>query len=312
MPLPGRAFGITLTRAGGGPGYGINYPASVRPDGKFDIAGVQPGSYVLGGNFSDSGKRWYAGVPVNVGQADVDVLAVQMQEGFSLTAVVRVDSSADTTTALPQFGVNLRSSEPGVAAGPVKWSEDQRSIVFSDLGSGDYQLIVNPVAPYYVQSATIGGQDILHSEAALSPGSGQLAIVLRDDGGAIEGDVSDDMGNPIAGGIMAIPRTGRPVDGFAATGGYFKLQNLAPGDYTLYAWDDPQEVAWADPDWMRPFTAKGVSVTVTAGQTAQIRGRVRSNSLILRMYIATARRSGIDSLAAALPDITKNACKTSG
>ena len=95
--------------------------------------------------------------------------------------------------------------------------------------------------------------------------------MLRDDGGAIEGDVSDDMGNPISAGVMAIPRAGRPVTGFAATGGYFKLQNLAPGDYTLYAWDDPQEVAWADADWIKPLAAKGVAVTVTAGQTAQIK-----------------------------------------
>ena len=265
----GRGFGITLTRDPG-PGYGVNYPGSVRPDGKFDTAGVPPGAYLLVGNLDDGGRRLYARVPVNVGQADVDNLQVPMQPGFSLTAVVRLDSSHDTRP-IPQFGAVLRPAETGGGGGQTKWSEDHRSIVFSELVPRDYQLIVNPVAPFYVQSATIGGQDILRTEAALRPGSGQIEIVLRDDGGAIEGDVSDDMGNPISAGVMAIPRAGRPVTGFAATGGYFKLQNLAPGDYTLYAWDDPQEVAWADADWMKPLAAKGVAVTATAGQTAQIK-----------------------------------------
>jgi hypothetical protein len=267
----GRGFGISLMRDADGPGYGRNYPAAVRPDGKFDIAGVPPGAYTLIGNFLDGPKRLFAHVPVNVGQADLDDLAVQMEEGFTLTATVRVDSSADPPPAVPQFGVNLRPAEPGSAGGPVKWSDDHRTIQFLDLAPGDYQLVLNPVAPLYVKGATIAGQDILRSEAMLNAGSGQIEIVLRDDGGAIEGDVSDDMGNPAGAGIMAIPRAGRPVNAFAFASGYFKLQNLAPGDYTLYAWDNPQEVAWADADWMRTYGAKGVAVTVSPGQTAPIK-----------------------------------------
>jgi len=266
----GRGFGLTLMRGGAGtsgPGYGVNYPGTVRPDGAFDIAGVPPGPYVLTGNLFEGGRRLFARVPVNVGQADVNNLEVQMQEGFALTAFVRIDSATDPPPAVPQFSVSLRPVEQGLGGGQVKWSDDHRQITFSDLTPGEYQLVAIPVAPYYVKAATIGGQDILRSAAALGANPAELDVILRDDGGSIEGDVSDDQGNPLSGGIMAVPRAGRPVTGFASAGGYFKLQNVEPGDYTVYAWDDPNAVAWADADWMRLYATRSVSVTVTPGAT---------------------------------------------
>jgi hypothetical protein len=53
--------------------------------------------------------------------------------------------------------------------------------------------------------------------------------------------------------------------------GHFKIQNVAPGDYTIYAWDDPTEVQYAEPDWMRRNGGGGLAVTVTAGQNQQIK-----------------------------------------
>jgi len=35
----------------------------------------------------------------------------------------------------------------------------------------------------------------------------------------------------------------------------------------VYAWDDPNAVAWADADWMRLYATRSVSVTVTPGAT---------------------------------------------
>ena len=265
----GRGFGVTLLRRGEGPSFTRNLPGAVRPDGKFDIPGVPPGAYLLAGNFQEGPRHLYARVPVNAGQADIDDLAVTMQEGFSLTATVRIDSSADPAPALTQFPVSLRSVEPGLPGGQAKWAEDHGSVAFADLAPGEYRLVGNPPSPFYIRAATFGGQDLLRADAALSAGSAQVEIVLSDDGGSIEGDVVDDMGNPIGGGIIAVPRVGRPLTAFASPGGYFKVQNVEPGDYTVYAWDNPQEVAWADPDWMRIYTAKGVAVTVSARQTAQ-------------------------------------------
>ena len=53
--------------------------------------------------------------------------------------------------------------------------------------------------------------------------------------------------------------------------GHFKIQNVAPGDYTIYAWDDPNEVEYADPDWMRRNGGGGTAITVAASQNQQIK-----------------------------------------
>jgi hypothetical protein len=53
--------------------------------------------------------------------------------------------------------------------------------------------------------------------------------------------------------------------------GHFRVANLAPGDYKVYAWDDITQVAYAEPEWMRRQGDKGQSVTVSAVQTAQVK-----------------------------------------
>ena len=62
-----------------------------------------------------------------------------------------------------------------------------------------------------------------------------------------------------------------PALALAQMNGHFKLPNLAPGDYTVYAWDDPGGVEYANPDWMRRYGTGGVPISVTAGQNVQIK-----------------------------------------
>jgi len=63
----------------------------------------------------------------------------------------------------------------------------------------------------------------------------------------------------------------RAANLMAQPNGHFKLQNVAPGDYAIYAWANPDEVAYADPDWMRRNGGGGMAVTVAAGQSQQIK-----------------------------------------
>jgi hypothetical protein len=54
--------------------------------------------------------------------------------------------------------------------------------------------------------------------------------------------------------------------------GRITLANVPPGEYMAYAWDDWQQVEYSNADWMRR-NASGVSITVQAGQTAQVKLR---------------------------------------
>jgi hypothetical protein len=265
----GRGSGINLVKRGADLGGNYaNVPGAVR-DGKFDFR-VPPGSYMLSADYFDAGKRLTARVPVDAAGSDIDNIVVHLDSGFTVTGVVRAESQSGRTTP-PQFGVNLRPSEPGSNTGQMKWEPDHTSFAINEMVPGSFRLEANPPAPFYVKSATLAGQDILNNEVPISQSAGPIEILLRDDGGSIEGDVVDANGQPVSAGIMLLRGTIRVANLMSQPSGHFKIQNVAPGDYTIYAWDDPNEVEYADPDWMRRNGGGGTAVTVTAAQNQQIK-----------------------------------------
>ena len=261
----GRGAGINLVKHGATAGPGGNLGAVNNNNFDFRVA---PGSYTLAADYFEFGKHLLARVPIEAGTSDIDNVAVTLDGGFTIAGTVGIVSQSGQTAARPQFGINLRPSEPISGTGQAKWDADHTGFTFDDMAPGNYRLNVFPPPPFYVKSATLAGQDILNDEFALSQAGGPIEIVLGDDGGSIEGDVVDADGQPATGGIMAL-RNARAVVVRATA--HFRLLNLAPGDYTVYAWDDPAEVAYADTDWMRRYGASGVSATVTAGQNTQVK-----------------------------------------
>jgi hypothetical protein len=225
---------------------------------------------MLSADYFDSGKRLTARVPVDVGSTDIDNVVVQLEGGFSVTGVVRVVSQSGRTVT-QQFAINLRPSDPSSNTGQMKWEPDLTSFAVNEMVPGSYRLDVNAPPPFYVKSATLAGQDILNNEVPISQAAGPIEIQLRDDGGSIEGDVVDANGQPVSAGVMLLRGTIRAASLMSQPGGHFKLQNVAPGDYTIYAWDDPTQVQYAEPDWMLRNGGGGMAVTVTAGQRQQLK-----------------------------------------
>jgi hypothetical protein len=260
----GRGAGVNLVKRGANTGSGATVGGVNNNNFDFRVA---PGSYMLAADYFEAGKHLSARLPVEVGTSNVENVALTLEGGFTVTGAVSITSLSGRAAAR-QFNVNLRPSETTGGSGQAKWAADRNTFTFEDMAPGSYRLAISPPAPFYVKSATLEGQDILTGEFVLSPGSGSIAIALSDDGGSIEGDVVDADGQPATGGVIAL-RNGRAV--VARATGHFKLQNVAPGDYTVYAWDDPAEVAYADIEWMRRYAGSGVAVTVTASQSSQVK-----------------------------------------
>jgi hypothetical protein len=47
--------------------------------------------------------------------------------------------------------------------------------------------------------------------------------------------------------------------------GAFQIRGLPPGDYRLYAWQQVEEGAWMDPDFLAPLTGKAEKVSLSEG-----------------------------------------------
>ncbi len=262
----GKNIGINIVPRGPAAGV-VNAGGGNGRDGKFDFR-VPAGSYMITADYFEGGKHLLARVPIEAGATDIDNVTVALDGGFNITGHVRIDSQTRQTGGRSQFGINLRTADPTTGSGQLKWDADHTSFAFNDMSPGAYRLDVFPPSPFYVKSATLAGQDILNSEFSVAQAAGPIEIVLADDGGSIEGDVVDADGQPATGGVIAL-RNGRAsnLQGI----GHFKLSNLAPGDYTVYAWDDANQVPYADQDWMRRYAGGGTPVTVSAGQNVQVK-----------------------------------------
>lgn len=261
----GRGSGLRMERRG--MEFGNTLPGNVR-DGKFDFR-VTPGSYTLAADYFDSGNRLSARVPVEVGTSDVDSIVVHLEPGFTVKGAVHVTSASGR--AVPQqFGVNLRSSDLMVGGGRMKWDPDHTDFAIDELTAGNYRLEVFPPPPFYVKSATLAGQDILNNEIPISQAAGPIDIQLRDDGGSIDADVTDANGQAAPGSVLLLRGSVR-TNQINQSAGHVKVQNLAPADYTICAWDDLTNVQYGDADWMRRNGGGCQAVTVTAGQNQQVR-----------------------------------------
>ncbi|MGA2427277.1 MAG: hypothetical protein ABSH13_02130 [Candidatus Acidiferrum sp.] len=45
------------------------------------------------------------------------------------------------------------------------------------------------------------------------------------------------------------------------------MKGIAPGDYQLFSWDQVEDGAWEDADFLKPFEEKGEKVTVEEGDS---------------------------------------------
>jgi hypothetical protein len=135
---------------------------------------------------------------------------------------------------------------------------------------GEYSLSVVGVPPgFYVKEARLGETDVLNAPLHLSgPTSNSLDIVVSPRVGSIEGMAVDASGQPLPGAqVVLIPTRNRhrtelfrPVA--ADSTGRFSIPSIAPGEYTLAAWDAIEPYAFFDPELMAQAERQGKNVRV--------------------------------------------------
>jgi hypothetical protein len=265
----GQGVGLNLVKRGvaGGGQAGVR-PANIQPDGKFVITGVTPGSYMLNTDYFEAGKRLTARLPIEVGSSDVEGVTVHLEAGFSIAGTVRYESgTGGATPPGTQFNVNLHSSDGMAGGGGVQWNKDHTAFTVPDLPPGNYRLDGFVQGKWYLKSAMLGGRDLSREEIPIGQSAGPIDVVLSDDSGTVEGQVVDAGDQPVSSFVMIMAEGRQPHNVMSDAAGKFKVSGLAPGEYRAYAWDDDQQVEYADREWMRHYT--GTAITIQADQTAQ-------------------------------------------
>jgi hypothetical protein len=240
-------------------------------EGDFEYRGIAPGSYVMLIDLQENGRHRSVRQALEVGNAGVDGVTIAIPSTASLEGQVRVDGQGETN--LGSLTVQLQFREPiplGTPAGHVK---PDGSFGIEDITPDSYDVSVSGLpGGYYLKSASVSNQDVLESGLTVTSGAAKLDLVVSPSGGQVDGVVADAKQQPAkAATVVLIPEAARQsrLSLFQTAGtdpnGHYSIQGIAPGDYTLYAFEDLPPGAFQDPAFMKPFEKSAQSVTVREG-----------------------------------------------
>ncbi len=164
-------------------------------DGQFEVRGVGPGSYTLRASAGTDSQTMTARQDITVVAGDVDGVKLVPQRSFTISGLLSIEGKEDVTRYSPV----LRPAEMTEDAG-LFLSRDLSSINASvdrignfswkNVDPGNYvvQIFGGSGQPFFLKSATIGGQDILGGFTASGPAG--LNLIVSTLGGMIEGTVA--------------------------------------------------------------------------------------------------------------------------
>jgi protocatechuate 3,4-dioxygenase beta subunit len=235
----------------------------VKKDGTFDLPGAAPGSYTIQAMINDGDQEHAVTQSIEVGDADVDGVQLVLSKGFSVSGHVRWDGTPGHLEDDLYLMGHMDGQSP-IAGGYARVDRDG-SFTWNQLPDGALRLQFGGLDNNgYVKTADYGGVDVLDQGFTPRAGSNAtLEVTLSAQGAQIEGSATDENGLPAVGVWVVLVPDAKHRDRYdlyrterTDQHGVFKIKQIAPGDYTLYSWDEVEDGAWEDPDFMKPFEEK--------------------------------------------------------
>jgi protocatechuate 3,4-dioxygenase beta subunit len=254
--------------------FGMRDRGMVEEDGSFEIRGVAPGSYVLNAMWFHDDRPYSARQALEVGYSDVEGVTLTIAPGVDLPGRVSTEGSVDLQAGPIRVLARSEENLPMFAGGmgPVSSTGE---FVLRNIGPGSYRVEVAGLPPgAYVKEARLGSQDVLQHGLSMGDGRapGTLEITLSAAGAAVEGLVLNSDSLPVAGGtVVLVPardlRERSDLFKAATTDQYgrYAIRGIAPGEYKLFCWEEAESGAWQDPEFLRLYEDKGVTVNFSEG-----------------------------------------------
>ena len=267
--------GAVLQLSAGESDLGLNVSSIEFNTGRFEIRGVLDGAYRLRAYQSgEGGEMRIAEGDIEVSGKDVEDFAITLVAPPALRGTVVVQGSAESEA---DFWVQLQTRDAFVALN--NQLDSLRSGEVTDGGfeiasvfPGKYWVDFHTGEGQYVASARAGQNDLLATQEVIVPPGAVPAIevVLRTDGGAVTGTVGVALATDEVALLLVPEACNRPAEIAALEQGAFRIPDVAPGRYRLYAWKSVFEVEYGAPARLCALARGGVPVEVIAGKETKI------------------------------------------
>ena len=248
-------------------------------DNSFEISDVLPGAYTLIGMWMNEGRRYQAQQTVDISNSDVESVQLTLTPGWNVSGQVVWDTAP--TLEKGTLDIFARRDSTTIVAATQARVAANGTFLLRELPEGTYQLtIAGQTADCYVQSIRFAGMEVPDDEFNVIRGTqATLEVTINSRGAHLQGTVNDVDGLPLAGVWVVLVPTGSHASEFhlfkqvtSDQNGRFDIRGIAPGDYTLYSWEQVDRGAWEDPDFLKDFAGRGqgVSLEEGAGKSLQL------------------------------------------
>ena len=235
-------------------------------DGRFDQAGVVPGSYLLQAlAFEEMGTR----LPVDVNDRDVEAILNVVTRG-DVKGHVRFDD--DGQHDFSKVHIRIRQTNTNHPLGTLILEvQADGSFKIDNAPAGVLQLEVDPQSGCFLQSATFNQRDLEAGRLDLTGGGGgELDMVLGSGTGTVTGSVQGDA-------LVAIIASANGVTGNTGAraapidqNGRFQFSFVAPGKYYVWATLRFDAEHWQNMDYVTQMEDGGTAVEVSKKATVQV------------------------------------------
>ena len=270
---------VMISPVDAGPYWMRDLPAQP-PDYFFQSPDLPSGQYRLEAVDHVAGKTYSASqvVDLHPGSSDIELT---LAPTVDIHGSLRIEGDPGRRKqAAARHGVQI--SPPGNMRGSISADVDADGrFTLAGVSAGEWQLALNPAPSGYLKSAQFGGKDIRFTNFEVGSNTeAQLNIVVSMNMGVVEGQVEGASSDTGRSGIVLAPvgpfhDLARFYYGTTADDeGKFKLSEIAPGTYKVFALEKLAAQNFRNPESVDPLDKLGELVEVPEGAAVQAHPRL--------------------------------------
>jgi hypothetical protein len=208
---------------------------------------------------------------------DVSGVSLVISRNLSLKGQAEIRGTQAASIKPESLSIQLQSLGPINGGGPPVRPDISGSFSNDRLPEEKYRVQVNGLPQdSYIQDIRYGDASVFDEGFTLNPNS-TLQVIVSSDGLTLKGSVRSTKGQPVAAATIALvpPQAQRqnPVRFKQATTddkGTFTMRGVAPGQYTIFAWENIYNQAWLNPRYLDHYLTQGRPITIGNTPPAEI------------------------------------------